>query len=269
MPEEPTDTDDVGESISPESLYARLAAGEPLTVLDTRDRDEFEAWHVDGPGVRAVQVPHAKFVQAEVTGGAGDLAAAHDLGRDGDGPVVAVCAVGEASAHAAGLLREAGVEAANLEGGMDAWARAYVSAEVVGPEEGPTDLAVRQYVRPSSGCLGYLVYGGGEALVVDPLRAFADRYVADAGAMDVEITGVVDTHVHADHVSGLRELAGRTGASAYLPEGAVDRGLAFDAELLGDGDELSVGDGAVEAMHVPGHTSEMTAWRPATTGPRS
>ena len=264
MPERTSETDG-DDSITPAELHARIAAGERLTILDTRDRDEFDAWHVDGPGVHAVQVPHAKFVQAEVTGGVDDLAAENDLGGDADhdGPVVAVCARGEASDHAAGLLRAAGVETVNLAGGMEAWARAYVANEVGGGDgssgDGEAGLAVRQYVRPSSGCLAYLVYGDDEAIVVDPLRAFADRYVEDAGELGVEITGVVDTHVHADHVSGLREVAERTGATAYLPEGAVGRGLAFDAELLGGGDVITVGGGTVEAMHVPGHTNEMTA----------
>ena len=256
MTDSEPDSDDANEptspeSITPETLHERLADGESVTILDTRDRDEFEAWHVD-----------AKFVQAEVTGGVEDLADANGL-ADGDGPIVAVCARGEASDHAAGLLRGAGIEAVNLEGGMESWARTYVSNEIRsdGRQSGSTALAVRQYVRPSSGCLAYLVYGGDEAIVVDPLRAFADRYAEDARDLGVEVVGVVDTHVHADHLSGLREVADRTGARTYLPEGAAERGLASEAdvELLGDGDELWVDDGAIEALHVPGHTSEMTA----------
>ena len=267
MSEETTRAADLDASVSPEALYERLARGDPLTILDVRNRDEFEAWHVDGSGVRAVQVPHNKFIQAEVTGGVADLLADYDVDPERDGPIVAVCAVGEASDHAAGLLRGAGIQAANLAGGMEAWSRAYVSAAVVpGEDDGGTGddddgLAVRQYVRPSSGCLAYLVYGGGEALVVDPLRAFADRYAEDAESLGVEVVGVVDTHVHADHVSGLREVAARTGATAYLPAGAVDRGLEFEATLLEDGDEVPVGDAAVEALAVPGHTTEMTALR--------
>jgi len=244
--------DDLGTAISPESLYRRLARGDRLTILDTRDRDEFDAWHVDGPGVRAVQVPHLAFLQAEATGGADDVVDEYNL----ESPVVAVCARGEASDHAAGLLRDAGLDAANLAGGMEAWARAYVGTDlaVAGP-------AVRQYVRPSSGCLAYLVHDGDEAVVVDPLAAFAERYVDDAAELGVEIVAVVDTHVHADHVSGLRDVAETAATTAYLPEGAVDRGLDFDVELLDDGDAIAVGAETVEAMHVPGHTSEMTAFR--------
>ncbi|WP_135820290.1 MBL fold metallo-hydrolase [Halostella litorea] len=239
------------DTVTPRELAERLRAGERLSVVDLRDRDEFETWHVDGPAVAATQVPESRFVQAEVTGGAADLV---------DGvpePVVAVCGRGEASDYAAGLLREAGVDAVNLAGGMEAWARVLLAAPV--PTDGPATVV--QYQRPSSGCLGYLVHDGDRAAVVDPLRALADRYVADAAERGVEITYAVDTHVHADHVSGVRAVADETGAEPVLPEGATDRGLAFDATLVGDGDEVPVGDATLAAVHAPGHTSEMTAFR--------
>src|SRR5688572_23674995 len=100
----------------------------------------------------------------------------------------------------------------------------------------------------------------GEALVVDPHRD-ADVYVAAAKAEGLRITQVAETHIHADFVSGLRELVSRTGARAYLSgEGGSDWQYRFakdiDAVVLRDGDTWKVGNIRVEAVHTPGHTPE-------------
>ena len=238
------------ETISPATLAAQIRAGASISILDVRDRDEYDAWHIDGPGVESEQSPHVKFVQAEIKGTVADLAP--DLPE----PIVVVCGEGKASAYVADLLTAAGIDAANLAGGMDAWADLLVAAEI------PTDgsATVQQYQRPSSGCLGYLVVDGDEAAVVDPLRAAADRYVADAAALDATLSYAIDTHVHADHVSGVRAVGARTDAEVVLPAGATDRGLDFDARLVDDGEALAVGGTTLTALHAPGHTREMTAF---------
>ncbi|RKD95344.1 MBL fold metallo-hydrolase [Halopiger aswanensis] len=248
-------------TIAPETLADRLRASDELTVLDVRDRDEFDRWHIEGEGVEAVQIPHMKFIQAQATGDVDDLAA------DLEEPIVAVCGRGEASDHAVDLLRDAGIDAQNLAGGMDAWADLYVARELevdvdLGLDRrGDSSATVVQYDRPSSGCLAYAIYSGGEAAVIDPLRAFADRYVEDAADRGAELKYAIDTHVHADHVSGVRALESRTDATAVLPEGARDRGLAFDAMTLTDGDELHVGDATLTAVATPGHTTESLSYR--------
>jgi glyoxylase-like metal-dependent hydrolase (beta-lactamase superfamily II)/rhodanese-related sulfurtransferase len=238
-----------GDAIDPDTLAERLRAGEPTTILDVRNRDEFDAWHVDGPSVEAIQVPHVKFIAAGATGDVRDLVG------DLDEPVVVVCGRGEASDDVAAQLREAGVGAVNLAGGMRGWARVYESREIRHPE-----ATVLQYERPASGCLAYLVVAGDEAAVIDPLRTFADRYVADAEARGARLHYAVDTHVHADHVSGVRAVAARSDAEVVLPERAEDRGLAFDARLVDDGEEVPLGDTTLTTRALPGHTTEMTGF---------
>jgi glyoxylase-like metal-dependent hydrolase (beta-lactamase superfamily II) len=240
--------------VTPAALDERLRAREPTVVLDVRNRDEFERWHVEGPAAEAVQASHAKFVAAGVTDDVAPHAA--DLGLDPSDRIVVVCGHGEASAEVAGLLVDAGFDAANLAGGMDAWADLLVAADV----PGPTDPAVVQYRRPSSGCLSYLVVSGDEAVAVDPLRAFADRYAADATDRGAALVAAVDTHVHADHVSGVVALAERTDADAVVPAGATERGLDLpvDPRLLDAGERVAVGAARLSAVPLPGHTSEMT-----------
>lgn len=273
--------------IHPEALARRLRAGEPVSVLDVRNRDEYETWHVEGRTVTDAQVPHVKFIAASAKGDPAEL-----VPDELDERIVVVCPQGESSAQVAEMLRESGVDAVNLAGGMNAWARTYLA---VGLDAG--DATVVQYQRPASGCLAYLIVSDGEAAVVDPLRAFAERYEEGAERRGAELRYAIDTHVHADHVSGVRAIgarAGKRGASeasaqaedrnagkvdgraedrnggegsaestvdVVLPAGAADRGLAFDAELVDDGEEIRVGDVTLEAVHAPGHTSELTAFR--------
>ncbi|NUU30151.1 MBL fold metallo-hydrolase [Arthrobacter sp. C9C5] len=96
----------------------------------------------------------------------------------------------------------------------------------------------------------------GEALVVDPRRDIA-VYQDLAAANGMKIVAVTETHIHADFLSGTRELAAATGATAYVSgEGGADWQYGFEAERLNDNDEIVLGNITVKALHTPGHTPE-------------
>lgn len=225
----------------PAELATLIESGEHVHILDVRNRDEVDAWRIEGPGVDSTHVPYMRFVSAQVTGDLTSLV-------DPESSYIVVCPHGEASAEVAGMLTEAGIEARNLAGGMRGWARVYSRRQV-------PDTDVVQYYRPASGCLAYAVVSGGQALVVDPLRTFADRYPEDVHELDAELSYVLDTHVHADHFTALRTLADSTGADAIVSEDAAERGLAFEVETVTDGDTLELGDHEIEILSTPGHTT--------------
>jgi glyoxylase-like metal-dependent hydrolase (beta-lactamase superfamily II) len=100
------------------------------------------------------------------------------------------------------------------------------------------------------GCAGL-----GEAVAVDVVAGDEDWFVAHAKEAGVQITHVIDTHVHADHYSGGRELARRVGALYCLHEAARDL-VSFNMEALEDGQLLDIGNVKVEVLHTPGHTVE-------------
>jgi hydroxyacylglutathione hydrolase len=110
----------------------------------------------------------------------------------------------------------------------------------------------RQCLNDSTGCASYLL--GCKSLrrfaVVDPHVDLVEDYIALAAAQDIPIVAVVETHVQADHVSGLPELVRRTGATAYLPEGA---GVDFEHHALADGEVLRLGNTELRAVATPGH----------------
>jgi len=115
----------------------------------------------------------------------------------------------------------------------------------------------------------------GDAAVVDPIRD-VEQYLAAAEQEGLRITHVTETHIHADFVSGARELAQRTGAQLLLSdEGSADWRYAYGAEsgarLLKDGDHFMVGNIRLDVLHTPGHTPEHLSFlvtdTPAAAGP--
>jgi hydroxyacylglutathione hydrolase len=111
----------------------------------------------------------------------------------------------------------------------------------------------RQFLNDDTACASYL-FGcktKSRFAVVDPHVDLVDHYVAAAEAQGIPIVAVFETHVHADHVSGLPQLVERTGATAYLPEGA---GVDFPHTALEDGQVVGLGNTLVTAVSTPGHT---------------
>jgi glyoxylase-like metal-dependent hydrolase (beta-lactamase superfamily II) len=122
-----------------------------------------------------------------------------------------------------------------------------------------TATRVIQFRREARGCFSYLLVSGAEALVVDPAPGIKP-YLERAEAERARITRVFDTHVHADHPSGGRALAGATGAVLHLPARSVTRGLSYAdrLEVLEDGGRIPLGVAEVRAIALPGHTTDMT-----------
>jgi hydroxyacylglutathione hydrolase len=110
----------------------------------------------------------------------------------------------------------------------------------------------RQLLNDDTACASYLLGCAtyGQFAVVDPHVDLVDDYIALSEAQGVPIVAVLETHVQADHVSGLPALVRRTGATAYLPEGA---GVAFEHHALADGDVVRLGNTEIAAVATPGH----------------
>jgi len=237
------------ETMEAETLKERIDAGEDVTILDVRAEDEFDEWHIEGDSVEIVNVPYYGLV---------DGLEEEDLERIPEGdPLVVLCAKGGSSELIAEMLVEEGRDAVSLAEGMNGWATIYEYEEV----ETDGDALVTQYQRPSSGCLGYLVVSGDEAAVIDPLRAFTDTYLEDAEELGADLKYAIDTHIHADHISGVRALA-EEGVEGVIPAASVERGVTYADEVTNaeDGDVFAVGETEIETVYTPGHTSGMTSY---------
>src|SRR4030081_2649840 len=112
----------------------------------------------------------------------------------------------------------------------------------------------RQILNDETACASYLLgcKSKAEFAVVDPHADLVDDYVAVAEAQGIPIVAVLETHVQADHVSGLPELVERTGAAAYLPAGAD---VEFEHIAAHDSGRVPLGDTEVSAVATPGHAT--------------
>ena len=115
-------------------------------------------------------------------------------------------------------------------------------------------MYLEQFFIDGLGCASYLIgcEGAGVAAVVDPDRE-VDKYLRAAAARGLTITHIIETHLHADHVSGNTELQARTGADIYVYE---DAGAEFEHKPLREGDAFRLGNVQFTVRHTPGHTPE-------------
>ncbi len=115
-------------------------------------------------------------------------------------------------------------------------------------------MYLQQYFIEGLGCVSYLIgcESRGAAAVIDPDRD-VQKYLNTAKERGLQITHIIETHLHADHVSGNTELAARTGADIYLHEAS---GAEFAHKTLKHNDAIQLGNIQIKAIHTPGHTPE-------------
>ncbi|MFN2572433.1 MAG: MBL fold metallo-hydrolase [Gemmatimonadales bacterium] len=233
--------------IPPQELAERLDRGEPLQVLDVRAPEKVERGHIDiGSELDFHALPNSKILA---------LPDVRALQLDVHRPVAVVCGHGNSSKKATAFLRERGYEAFSVIGGMAAWETVYVARLLAAT----ASLShVVQLDRVGKRSLSYVLVSEGDAVLVDPGRHL-DRYDALIEELGATPVAVVDTHVHADYLSGARAAAERWKVPYFLhPDDAVspyDRRpgkLAY--QPLGDGDTIVFGRSTLRAVHVPGHT---------------
>jgi glyoxylase-like metal-dependent hydrolase (beta-lactamase superfamily II) len=209
-----------------------------LFLLDVREPDEVAEWQI--PGVHNIPLGSLSSRLSEVP---------HD--RD----IVVICAKGLRAQQGAEFLATQDIASRVLDGGMSAWGSTYdhVTAEFAG-------ATVVQLRRRGKGCLSYVVGAGQRAVVIDPSRDFS-HYFDVATEHGWTITHVLDTHLHADHLSGARELAATAQALLWL--NPADPFL-FDFEPLVDGKSIELAPGVdlvVSSVSVPGHTEGSTMYQ--------
>lgn len=236
-----------GMEIKPAELAIRLEAGDKLQILDVRAPERLANGRIEccAPA-RFFNVRGSQIVEMD------DPA---EAGLDRSLPVVTVCGRGHDSLHVARHLIDSGFDALSLAGGIMAWTHVLIAREIAPPAE--FDRLV-QFDRIAKGSLSYLLIAGGEAIVIDPPRHFADIEHA-AQASGARIVAILDTHVHADYISGGPAMADKNAAPYYLHP--ADNFYPYDGtpgklniEPISDGFLIKVGGQTVKAVHTPGHT---------------
>jgi glyoxylase-like metal-dependent hydrolase (beta-lactamase superfamily II)/rhodanese-related sulfurtransferase len=233
----------MSKQIDTETLRTWLEEQHPVTVLDVRNDDARAQWTIPG----SLHVNAYDELREGRPGRLATTALPHDR------PVVTVCGAGRVSQTAADLLTERGIDAYSLTGGMKAWSLAWNDAEVATT---PAGAQVIQLRRTGKGCLSYVVGAKGDALVIDPSLP-AEVYLDVARRHGWTVRHVLDTHIHADHLSRARQLASATDAALRLP----DQGrVRFPFVPIREGDAIAIGGSTLTAIATPGHTDESLSY---------
>lgn len=233
-------------AISAAHLYETLLRGDAPLILDVRNPDAFARWRIEGRGdLEVLNTPYYDFIEdAEAA------IARIPSGRD----LLVVCAKEGSSQYVAGLLREHGLPASYLEGGILSWGNLYDTRDIVSAAWG----RIVQIARPARGDLSFVIISAGQAAVIDPLR-HSEPYAQAVAAGGARLTHIFDTHVHADHISGGPQISRETGAPYYVhpydaihPIDMLPARIAYTA--LDDGQVFQVGQVQVQVIWYPGHT---------------
>lgn len=230
------------EYMDAETLREWLAEKRPVQVIDIRSAEDRAQWSIPGS-------IHVDAYEALRQGRRSPLTQV-ELAMDV--PIVTVCNLGRMSVRAAAELGARGFAVVSLRGGMKAWSLAWNVAEIA--LRG--GIRVTQVRRTGKGCLSYLLCHGGEAVVIDAALP-EEVYLSLAEERGARIRYVMDTHIHADHLSRSRSLAEISGAELLMPP--QDRAL-FAYRPIADGEIVLFGGAGLKAMATPGHTMESTSY---------
>ncbi|MUG74038.1 MBL fold metallo-hydrolase [Paenibacillus validus] len=236
------------QAMTAKEVTQMLLNNEELFILDVRNTDDFDNWKIEGGKIEVVNVPYFDLLDG--------VDPALDKIPDGK-KILVVCAKEGSSKFVGEQIVEAGRNNVYyLEGGMKSWSE-YLEPIKVGDLKDGGELY--QFVRIGKGCLSYMVISGGEAATVDTLRMtnVFEQFAKDKGAV---IKHTIDTHLHADHISGGKLLADKTNAKYWLPPKDATE-VVFEYTPLEDDNAITVGNTQIkiQPIYSPGHTIGSTS----------
>lgn len=227
--------------IDTNTLRTWLETGKEVSILDIRPIQERSEWYIPG------SVYYNAYDKLKVN----NPDALQSLHLDKTVPVVTICAGGKTSMIAADLLQRRGFEAYSLQGGMKGWSLSWNTARLSFP-----NFEIIQFRRTGKGCLSYLVASNNEAIIVDaslPIEAYQEFLVKEK----LTLKYVIETHIHADHLSRSKQLAESNKVTLHLP---APNKVNFDFVPVNDTTVFKVGNISIKAIQTPGHTVESTSY---------
>lgn len=231
----------IPKEIDTATLRSWLESGKKVTVLDVRPPHERAEWHIPG----------SVHINAYDKLKAGSDDALEGFYPDKSIPVVTVCAGGKTSLTAAAILTERGYDAYSLSQGMKGWSLAWNRATILF-----TGYEIIQLRRTGKGCLSYIVVSEHEAIIIDPslpVNVYEDILLQNKW----RLKAVMETHIHADHLSRAKQLAENTNAALYLPS---PNKVVFGHQPVKGGQQIPVGNITLNVIATPGHTTESLSY---------
>ncbi|MGD1838663.1 MAG: MBL fold metallo-hydrolase [Nitrososphaeraceae archaeon] len=240
--------------INPTELKHKIDNSEDVFLLDVRTPQEYNSWKLsynEHENPKLIPVDHlfnnANNLQDEIPK---------------DKEIITICAHGQRSLMAAKLLTKLGYNVKSVKGGMAGWNKVYDISEIPIPDKAP--FRIWQIRRVSKGCISYVISSreDNNAIVIDPSREINESFQKLSTDYDLKITKLIDTHQHADNVSGIWELSKLLSTESnnvvvYLSsyEGYELDKNELNYKLMANGDKISVGKNVIlNVIHTPGHT---------------
>ncbi|WP_034759074.1 MBL fold metallo-hydrolase [Rossellomorea vietnamensis] len=227
-------------------LTQKIMNGDRMFILDVRPKDAFDDWKVEGKNVKIINKPFSELKD--------NLESVQSILPDNEA-IYVICAKGNSSTKTAEMLAGAGMNNIySVEGGMQAWSE-YLEPVKIGDVSGGV---LYQFIRIGKGCLSYAIVSNGEVAFIDPSRLI-EPYKKFIQHHDLSVKAVLDTHLHADHISGGRSLSNEFDVPYYLPPKDAEE-VQYTYKEVKDETGIKVGDTMIEAVYSPGHTIGSTSF---------
>ena len=244
------------QEIDPTELKKKIDNHENIFILDVRTPQEYESWKLSYDNH---QNPKLIPVDKLFTNDSNLL---KEIPKDKE--IVTLCAHGNRSMMAARLLDQLGYNVKSVRGGMAGWNKVYDDAEIIVPDEAP--FRIWQIRRISKGCLGYIISSkdDSKAIVIDPSREIYEAFLNVAKKNGLKIIKIIDTHQHADHVSGVAKLAKAINlqtheqVTAYFSslEEYNSENTEINIKYIENEEKIEISKKIwLRAIHTPGHTN--------------
>ncbi|MGE6752586.1 MBL fold metallo-hydrolase [Rossellomorea sp. NPDC071047] len=232
--------------LTSKELTKKILNGDSMFILDVRPKDAFDDWKVEGKNVKIINKPFSELKD--------NLGSVQSI-LPPDEAIYVICAKGNSSTKTAEMLVDAGMDNIySVNGGMQAWSE-YLEPVKIGDVSGGS---LYQFVRIGKGCLSYAIVSNREVAFVDSSRILGS-YKKFIQEHKVSVKAVLDSHLHADHISGGRSLSSEYNSPYYLPPKDAED-VQYEYKELNDDTVINVGDTTIKAVYSPGHTIGSTSF---------
>lgn len=246
------------QEISPNDLKEKIDKNEDIFLLDVRTPQEYNSWKIsyeNHKNPKLIPIDHLFVDSSNIL---------KEIPKDKE--IITVCAHGNRSLIAAKLLSQFGFNVKSVSGGMSGWNKVADIAEIPVPTQFP--FQIWQLRRVSKGCIGYIIASkeNKNAIVIDPSNEIGEYFLKVEKENGLKITKIIDTHQHADHVSGVSRLAmikesetkSKDSLACFSSYEEYDYSKTDlnNIKYLNDGDEIYIDQkNCIKAVHTPGHTN--------------
>lgn len=228
-------------TISAKTLRDWLEIGKEVSIIDIRPLQERIEWYI----------PQSIHVNAYEKLISRDKNAFRGLHLEKNIPVVVICAGGKTSLIGAEILQNEGYDTYSLENGMKDWSLSWNTAKITFP-----NFEIIQLRRTGKGCLSYILISNNEAIIVDASLSI-EVYEQILEQQNLILKYVIETHIHADHISRSKEIAEKHFISVSLP---FPNNVSFNFHSIADNAIFEIGNIKIKAIKSPGHTLESTTF---------